>query len=97
MNRDLYLAMIFAAVVIGGQAAPANGGPGGSPHAGGKAVDHMSEKGTANTNGQWSADPDRGWMRAEERHELHKKAKPQPGKRQSEGIRRQGKAGLADY
>lgn len=38
---------------------------------GGKAVDHMSERGSANTNAQWSADPERGWVRADKRHELH--------------------------
>jgi hypothetical protein len=30
----------------------------------------MSEKGTTNSNAQWSADPARGWVRAEERHEV---------------------------
>jgi len=38
---------------------------------GGKAADHMSERGSANTNAQWSADPERGWVRADKRHELH--------------------------
>jgi len=30
----------------------------------------MSPKGSANSNAQWSADPTRGWVRANERHEL---------------------------
>jgi len=38
---------------------------------GGKAADHVSEKGSANGNPQWSADPEKGWVRAESRHELH--------------------------
>ncbi len=38
---------------------------------GGKATAHRSENGTLNTNSQWSADPERGWMRAEERHKMH--------------------------
>jgi hypothetical protein len=38
---------------------------------GGKAADHMSERGSTNTNAQWSADPERGWVRADKRHELH--------------------------
>jgi hypothetical protein len=29
----------------------------------------MSNKGTANTNAQWSADPERGWVRAGERQD----------------------------
>lgn len=59
---------------------------GDSARPGAKAEDHMSAKGAANTNAQWSADPKRGWVRAEERHELHgqtkgaKKTKPSRGK-----------------
>lgn len=30
----------------------------------------MSTKGKETTNAQWSADPDHGWVRANERHEL---------------------------
>jgi hypothetical protein len=40
---------------------------------GGRAGERMSEKGAANTNAQWSADPDRGWVRADERHKLNEK------------------------
>jgi len=36
---------------------------------GGRADTHMSTKGQDNTNAQWSADPERGWVRADERHE----------------------------
>ena len=38
---------------------------------GGKADTHMSANGQENTNAQWSADPARGWVRADERHDLH--------------------------
>jgi hypothetical protein len=41
-------------------------------HRGGQASAHMSPKGSANSNAQWSADPARGWIRADERHELSK-------------------------
>ena len=44
-------------------------------HRGGQASAHMSPKGSTNSNAQWSADPSRGWIRADERHEL-KKANP---------------------
>ena len=37
---------------------------------GGRASTHLSGKAAANTNGQWSADPERGWVRAEERKGL---------------------------
>ena len=43
---------------------------------GGQASAHMSPKGSANSNAQWSADPTRGWIRAEERHELKKAGAP---------------------
>ena len=45
---------------------PAGAGQGDN---GGQAKSHMSSKGAANTNAQWSADPERGWVRAEERHD----------------------------
>jgi len=41
-----------------------------APPKGGKAEAHMSDKGRANTNAQWSADPEKGWVRAEERQQL---------------------------
>lgn len=41
-----------------------------APPKGGKAEAHMSDKGRANTNAQWSADPEKGWMRAEDRQQL---------------------------
>jgi hypothetical protein len=37
---------------------------------GSKAEAHMSEKRRANPNAQWSADPEKGWVRAEERQQL---------------------------
>ena len=41
-----------------------------APSKGSKAESHMSDKGRANTNAQWSADPEKGWVRAEEREQL---------------------------
>ena len=35
-----------------------------------KGSERMSDRGQANTNAQWSADPDRGWVRADERNRL---------------------------
>ena len=40
-----------------------------------KAKTKMSDKGKENTNAQWSADPDHGWVRADERHDLHARRK----------------------
>ena len=42
---------------------------------GGRADAHMSTKGQDNTNAQWSADPERGWVRADERHDQKQSTK----------------------
>lgn len=55
----------FFSVASGANAEP------GKKKAGGQAESHMSSKGSANSNAQWTADPVRGWVRADERHEVH--------------------------
>ena len=47
-------------------------GKGRTSQRGGRADTHMSTKGQDNTNAQWSADPERGWVRADERHDQQK-------------------------
>jgi hypothetical protein len=60
---------------------------------GGQAKSHMSSKGAANSNAQWSADPERGWVRADERHERHEeshetsKTKKNGGKHNAKGAK----------
>jgi len=60
---------------------------------GGQANFHMSSKGSANSNAQWSADPERGWVRADERQQRHEeshetsKAKKNGGKHNAKGAR----------
>ncbi len=51
----------------------------------------MSAKGKANSNAQWSADPDRGWVRADERHELQARRKSDEGSKQGR-EKQKGKA-----
>ena len=72
----------------------ANAGQGDKGSArGGQANSHMSSKGSANSNAQWSADPERGWVRADERQERHEeshetsKAKKNGGKHNAKGAR----------
>lgn len=68
----LFIVILFVgALGAAGHAMAA--GKGNSDRRGGKAAEHMSAKGAANTNAQWSADPEKGWVRARERHELHEK------------------------
>ena len=47
-----------------------NAGKGNANQRGGRAAERMSEKGVFNNNSQWSADPEHGWVRAEERHKI---------------------------
>ena len=56
---------------------------------GGKAESRMSDKGRANTNAQWMADPEKGWVRAEERHRLRDKQQESP---KENGGKLKGKA-----
>ena len=42
-------------------------------HRGGKAAEHRSTKGSFNSNAQWSADPEKSWVRSDERHQLAEK------------------------
>ncbi|MBI2533743.1 MAG: hypothetical protein HYW03_16250 [Deltaproteobacteria bacterium] len=62
----------------------------------GSSVNHgekakMSAKGKENTNAQWSADPDHGWIRAEERHELQARRKSDASSKQDRN-KQKGKA-----
>ncbi|MGH7830082.1 MAG: hypothetical protein ACREP8_07875 [Candidatus Binatia bacterium] len=72
MQIKHWLGIVVVAATCGlSQIAEAQGGKGHGPHRGGKAAAHMSHKGEENTNAQWSADPERGWVRAEEQQEQH--------------------------
>ena len=72
---DAIAVMIWAALLSGfaGSAFGAAAGNG-TANQRGKAAEHLSERGRANSNAQWSADPDRGWVRADERHRLREKS-----------------------
>ena len=60
---------------------------------GGQASSHMSSKGSANSNAQWSADPERGWVRADERQQRQHesqvtgKSKQNRGKQKTSGAK----------
>jgi hypothetical protein len=60
---------------------------------GGQAKSHMSSKGSANSNAQWSADPERGWVRADERQQRRDesqatgKSKQNRGKQKANGAK----------
>jgi len=73
-------------------AVAAGSGKNGSSQRGGKAAEH-SDKGTFNSNAQWSADPDKGWVRADERHKMHEKnGSPEEGHQHNGKSKSKGKA-----
>ena len=54
---------------------------------GAKAAEQMSTKGGSNSNAQWSADPVRGWVRADVRHKIHEKTASWDATKQNDGSR----------
>ena len=73
LAKHVIAAMIIAALLDTSAVSAASAGKNSGSQRGGKGAEHMSPKGSANTNAQWSADPERGWVRAEERHKQDKK------------------------
>ena len=56
-----------------------------------QASEHMSVKALTNTSAQWSADPERGWVRADERpNQGQEKAKPKQTDRKQKGNSTKG-------
>jgi hypothetical protein len=59
----------------------------------GQASSHTNSKGAASNNAQWSADPERGWVRADERREQRQesrqasKTKKNGGKHKANGTK----------
>ena len=64
-----------------------------APHSHGtKGAERMSERGRANTNAQWSADPERGWVRADERNRLREQTDTLDDKRSQGQQKGKGKS-----
>lgn len=55
---------------------------------GARAASQMSTKGASNNNAQWTADPVRGWVRADERHKIQQKTASSKATQQSDGTQR---------
>src|SRR5262245_30147885 len=58
---------------------------------GGQASSHMSSKGSASSNAQWSADPERGWVRADERELYQDESRATSKSKQNHGKQNHGK------
>ena len=66
--------------------ASANAGQGDKgSNRGGQANSHMRSKGSANSNAQWSADPERGWVRADERQQREDESQATSKSKQNRG------------
>jgi len=88
------IAALLLSLLLATWTKTANGaasGKGGTNQRGGKAAAHMSDKGTFNSNGQWSADPDRGWVRAEKRHQIRDQREVGPDRVKKNNGKAKGK------
>jgi hypothetical protein len=50
-----------------------------------------SSKPSTNQNAQWSADPDRGWVRSDESHGIQRRDRLSTDPKQTDGNKRSGK------
>lgn len=82
----------FAAVVVIVNMLGFAPAPGASPKGkdysqqrGAKAGAHTNSKGSTNTSTQWSADPERGWVRAEEQYGAKNQSAPAKGSAKNKG------------
>ena len=96
MKPNKYLAVfsLLSILAFSLAHASANAGQGDKgSNRGGQARSHMSSKGSANSNAQWSADPERGWVRADERQQREdesqatSKSKQNRGKQKANGAK----------
>ena len=96
MKKAQYVITVaLLGMVISSSSVAAGQAKGGKSKAGGNADAHMSGKARENTNAQWSADPERGWVRSDERHHIHESKSKTKNDKQSRGKHKgnNGKAG----
>ena len=73
-QKAIVVSLVSGALLLssGGLAGAKNQSGDFNSHRGGQGSAHRSNTAEANSNAQWSADPTRGWVRAEERSDLKK-------------------------
>jgi hypothetical protein len=89
-NRYASVVLLLSVLTFVATRSPVDAEPGKKKaRSGGQGDSHMSSKGSANTNAQWTADPERGWIRADERRDLrqqnHSATKPKENRGKHEG------------
>ena len=82
----ILVAVILAFFILGAPNAEAAPPKGGKPG--------MKVKGQNNSGGQWLADPEKGWVRTEEGHQLHKDEKENSKRNQ---VNRKGKSSKKNF
>jgi hypothetical protein len=80
--------LIAVLVDYNGIAFGAAAGKGTTHQRGANAAAQMSTKGASNSNAQWSADPVRGWVRADERQKMQEKNAPSAATKQNDGMQK---------
>ena len=90
------VSIIFMALLL------AVAGRGGNPLAGedtnrGKTDLPLSDRGMESANAQWCADPERGWIRVDERPQSQKKAPARPPQNRIENSGGKATIGYRDY
>ena len=70
LNRYASVVLLLSVLTFVATASSVAGEPGKKKAGSGRQADsHMSGRGSANSNAQWTADPERGWIRADERQD----------------------------
>jgi hypothetical protein len=81
-SRYIEVVSILSALALSSAICPAAAAPKQRTDVrGGHTDTHMSSKGHDNTNTQWSADPERGWVRADERHDTNQQGQETKNKK----------------
>ncbi len=80
--------LIALSIECTGVAFGAAAGKGSVNQHGARAAAQMRAKGASNNNAQWSADPVRGWVRADERQKMQEKNAPSAATKQKDGTQK---------
>ncbi len=74
MHRVLYAVLLVSVLLVDGWVLALSGeDKRQDPRPGEKLVSSTNDQGSVNSNAQWLADPERGWLRAEERYDFDKR------------------------
>ena len=84
-------------LVVAGQSSEALAGESGNTQSGGRPASRMSDNGMEKAAARWFADPERGWIRVEERRQPQKKPRAPTSQDRMEGSTGKDAAALWGY